>query len=85
MPKILKFIVNNFLESCIKEKKTFKNNRDTINALYLYFSHFMDQEISKKRNKYDKNKYERMKIEGLRYIESNYKLILTKINILNKK
>jgi hypothetical protein len=77
MPTALEIVFDEFLKTYLNHKIAFKNDRDTIIDLYLYFSMFMDNEIKLKRNKYDKNKYIKLKQIGLRYIKQNPKRILS--------
>jgi hypothetical protein len=77
MPVALTVIFDQFIKTYLSYNTSFKDDRDAIIDLYLYFSMFMDREIDLKRNKYDKNKYIKMKELGLRYIKQNPKTILS--------
>lgn len=77
MPTILSTILDQFLDVYRQEKKAFKNDRDAMIDLYLYFSAFMDELIE--TNKKQKNKYTKLKQTGLLYIKSNPKQILKNI------
>jgi hypothetical protein len=77
MPKFFDVIFDKFLDTYIKEKKAIENDRDAMIELYLYYSHFMDYEIS--RNKREKDKYTKLKTLGLKFIKSNGKIILNKL------
>lgn len=77
MPTILSTILDQFLDVYKIEKKAFKNDRDAMLDLYLYFSAFMDNMI--KLNKKQKHKYTKLKQAGLSYIKSNAKQILKNI------
>lgn len=73
----LEHIFDKFLKTYSNHKTAFKNDRDAIIDLYLYFSMFMDKEIKQKRNKYDKTTYINLKKLGLRYIKQNPKDVLS--------
>lgn len=74
MPTFLLPIFDKFKDAYEIEKKVMKNDRDTMIDLYLYFSAFMDDLISK--NKRQKNKYTKLKKLGQEYIKSNTKEIV---------
>ncbi|WJZ48017.1 hypothetical protein [Synechococcus phage DSL-LC03] len=77
MPTALKIIFDEFTKTYLIYNKMFKNDRDAMIDLYLYFSMFMDKEIKEKRNKYDKTTYINLKKLGLRYIKQNPKDVLS--------
>lgn len=74
MPTFLLPIFDKFKDAYEIEKKVMKNDRDTMIDLYLYFSAFMDDLISK--NKRQKIKYAKLKKLGQEYIKSNTKEIV---------
>lgn len=74
MPTFLLPIFDKFKDAYEIEKKVMKNDRDAMIDLYLYFSAFMDDLISK--NKRQKNKYTKLKKLGQEYIKSNTKEIV---------
>lgn len=74
MPTFLLPIFDKFKDAYEIEKKVMKNDRDTMIDLYLYFSAFMDDLISK--NKKQKIKYAKLKKLGQEYIKSNTKEIV---------
>lgn len=74
MPTFLLPIFDKFKDAYEIEKKVMKNDRDAMIDLYLYFSAFMDDLISK--NKRQKIKYTKLKKLGQEYIKSNTKEIV---------
>jgi len=76
MPPTLKVIFDQFLQKYLQTNKRINNDRDAMIDLYLYFSTFMDTEIKSKRNKYDIDKYTKLKNLGLQFIKHNPKNIL---------
>lgn len=74
MPTFLLPIFDKFKDVYEIEKKVMKTDRDTMINLYLYFSAFMDDLISK--NKRQKIKYTKLKKLGQEYIKSNTKEIV---------
>jgi len=76
MPSQLKIIFDQFLQTYLQKNKIIKNDRDAMIDLYLYFSAFMDTQIRLKRNKYDKDKYTKLKKLGLQFIKQESKQVL---------
>jgi len=76
MPPTLRVIFDQFLQKYLQTNKRIVNDRDAMIDLYLYFSAFMDTKIKLKRNKYDIDKYTKLKKLGIQYIKQEPKTIL---------
>lgn len=76
----LQLFFNNILDSFITKNAISKN---IINDFIKYFYFILDKEIKSNKSKILKNKYVKIRKNGLQYIIANKKLILSDIS--NKK
>ncbi len=75
--KDLQLFLNNILDSFITKNAISKN---IINDFIKYFYFILDKEIKSNKSKILKNKYVKIRKNGLQYIIANKKLILSDIS-----
>lgn len=73
----LKLFLNNILDSFITKNAI---SKDIINDFIKYFYFTLDKEIKSNKSKILKNKYVKIRKNGLQYIIANKKLILSDIS-----
>lgn len=71
MSKLFKVYFNTY----IREGKKFKNAKEVANSFSNYYASLLDKEMSTKKTEAAKNKYLKMKMEGLKFISTNYQAI----------
>lgn len=71
MSKLFKTYFNTF----IREGKRLTNAKDIANQFSNYYSNLLDKEIASKKTEAAKNKYLKMKLEGLQFIANNQQAV----------
>lgn len=71
MAKLFKIYFNTF----IREGKKIKNAREMANQFAMYYSSLLDKEMQLKKTVAAKNKYLKMKADGLKFITTNQQAI----------
>lgn len=71
MAKLFKVYFNTF----IREGKRLQNAKEIANQFSLYYSSLLDKEAASKKTASAKNKYLKMKEDGLKFISTNYRAI----------
>lgn len=73
----LKLFFSNILDSFITKNAM---SKDIINDFIKYFYFILDNEIKSNKSKISKNKYVKIRKNGMQYIIANKKLILSEIS-----
>lgn len=82
-------IFKTFFNSYIRSGKAIKNARDISKDFYAYYSNLLDKEISTKTTQRVKDKYLKIKNDGLKFIQQNqrsiYMTIASYMNLQSSK